>query len=128
VAVALDGNVVTSPDIQARDPGREPPDHPVAHPAQAVQLQNELKYGSVPLDLKPLFVTSVSAQVARTSWDAGLVAAAIGLLLVVVYAFFYYRGLGSYRSPAWPSRRSSRNLAVVLLSLYRTSPLAGIAG
>ena len=76
VAVALDGNVVTSPQIQSAIPGRNAQITGNFTQAQATQLQNELKYGSVPLDLKPLFVTSVSAQVGRNQLDAGLVAAA----------------------------------------------------
>ena len=68
LAVALDGNVVTSPQIQSAIPGGNAQITGTFTQAQATQLQNELKYGSVPLDLKPLFVTSVSAQVGRTSW------------------------------------------------------------
>ncbi len=94
VAIALDGNVVSAPQIIAAIPGGNAQITGNFTQAQATQLQNELKFGSVPLDLKTLFVTSVSAQVGQNQLDAGLIAAAIGLLLVVVYAFLYYRGLG----------------------------------
>ena len=94
IAITLDGNVVTAPEIQSAIPGGNTQITGNFTQAQATQLQNQLKYGAVPLDFKTLYVTSVSAQVGRDQLDAGLIAAAIGLLLVVVYSFLYYRGLG----------------------------------
>jgi preprotein translocase subunit SecD len=130
VAIALDGNVVSSPEIQGAIPGGNAQITGSFTQAQATQLQNELKFGSVPLDLKTLFVSSVSAQVGRNQLDAGLIAAAIGLLLVVVYSFLYYRGLGLVSVSSLLIAGTITYLAVVLLSLYQnfTLELAGIAG
>ena len=109
VAIALDGNVVTAPEIQGAIPGGNAQITGSFTQAQATQLQDELKYGSVPLDLKILYVTSVSAQVGKNQLDAGLVAAAIGLLLVVLYSFIYYRGLGLV-SVAQPGHRGPHHV------------------
>ena len=130
LAVALDGNVVTSPQIVAAIPGGNAQITGTFTQAQATQLQNELKYGSVPLDLKPLFVTSVSAQVGRNQLEAGLIAAAIGLGLVVVYSFLYYRGLGIVSVSSLAIAALIAYLAVVLLSKYQNFKLelSGIAG
>src|SRR5690348_11260689 len=130
VAIALDGNVVSSPQIQGAIAGGNAQITGSFTQAEATQLQNELKFGSVPLDLKTLFVSSVSAQVGRDQLDAGLIAAAIGLLLVVVYAFLYYRGLGFVSVCSLIIAGTITYLAVVLLSLYQnfTLELAGIAG
>ena len=130
LAVALDGNVVTSPQIQSAIPGGNAQITGNFTQAQATQLQNELKYGSVPLDLKPLYVTSVSAQVGRNQLEAGLIAAAIGLLLVVVYSFLYYRGLGIVSVSSLAIAALIAFLAVVLLSKYQNFKLelSGIAG
>jgi preprotein translocase subunit SecD len=130
VAVALDGNVVSAPEIQGAIPGGNAQITGNFTQAQATQLQNQLKYGSVPLDLKILFVTSVSAQVGKNQLDAGLIAAAIGLLLVVMYSFIYYRGLGLVSVASLAIAGIITYLAVVLLSLYQnfTLELAGIAG
>jgi preprotein translocase subunit SecD len=130
VAVALDGNVVSSPQIVGAIPGGNAQITGNFTQAEATQLQNELKFGSVPLDLKTLFVSSVSAQVGRDQLDAGIIAAAIGLLLVVVYAFLYYRGLGLVSVCSLIIAGTITYLAVVLLSLYQnfTLELAGIAG
>jgi len=130
VAITLDGNVVSSPQIQGAIPGGNAQITGNFTQAEATQLQNELKFGSVPLNLKTLFVTSVSAQVGRNQLDAGLIAAAIGLFLVVVYAFLYYRGLGIVSVSSLIIAGTITYLAVVLLTLYQnfTLELAGIAG
>jgi preprotein translocase subunit SecD len=130
VAVSLDGNVVSSPQIIGAIAGGNAQITGNFTQAEATQLQNELKFGSVPLDLKTLFVTSVSAQVGKNQLDAGLIAAAIGLMLVVVYSFFYYRGLGLVSVSSLLIAATITYLAVVLLSLYQnfTLELAGIAG
>ncbi len=130
VAVALDGNVVSSPEIQGAIPGGNAQITGSFTQAQATQLQNELKFGSLPLNFKTEFVTSVSPQVGRNQLDAGMVAAGIGLLLVVLYSFIYYRGLGLVSVSSLAIAALITYLAVVLLTLYQnfTLSLAGIAG
>jgi preprotein translocase subunit SecD len=130
VAIALDGNVVSAPEIQGAIAGGNAQITGSFTQQQATQLQDELKFGSLPLNFKTQFVTSVSAQVGRNQLDAGLIAAGIGLLLVVVYAFLYYRGLGIVSVSSLIIAGLLTYLAVVLLSLYQnfTLSLAGIAG
>jgi preprotein translocase subunit SecD len=130
VAIALDGNVVSSPEIQGAIVGGNAQITGSFTREQATQLQDELKFGSLPLNFKTQYVTSVSAQVGRNQLDAGLIAAGIGLLLVVAYAFFYYRGLGIVSVSSLAISALITYLAVVLLSLYQnfTLSLAGIAG
>ncbi len=130
VAIALDGNVVSSPEIDQPIPGGNAQITGSFTQEQATQLQNQLKYGSVPLDLKPLYVASVSAQVGHNQLVAGLIAAAIGLLLVVMYSFLYYRGLGIVSVSSLAIAALIAYLAIVLLSRYQgfTLELSGIAG
>src|SRR5690242_11578054 len=130
VAIALDGNVVSAPEIQGAIPGGNAQITGSFTQQQATQLQDELKFGSLPLNFKTQFVTSVSAQVGRNQLDAGLIAAGVGLLLVVVYSFLYYRGLGIVSVSSLIIAGIITYLAVVLLSLYQnfTLSLAGIAG
>jgi preprotein translocase subunit SecD len=130
LAITLDGNVITSPAITSAIPGGNAQITGNFSQASATQLQDQLKYGSVPLDLKTLYVTSVSATVGKNQLDAGLIAAGIGLLLVVAYSFLYYRGLGIVSVSSLIIAATITYLAVVLLSLYQgfTLELAGIAG
>jgi len=98
--------------------------------AQATQLADVLKYGSLPLSFKNLNTSSVSATLGSDQLSAGLFAALVGLLLVVIYSFIYYRGLGIVSVSSLAIAAMLTYLAVVLLSKYEgfTLSLAGIAG
>jgi preprotein translocase subunit SecD len=132
-AIVLDGKVVTAPDIvqpittgQAQISGGNPP----FSQTSATELANQLKYGSLPLTFRPESITSISAQLGAAQLDAGLIAAAVGLLLVVIYSFLYYRGLGMVSVSSLAVAAGLSYLAVILLSKYEglRLSLAGIAG
>jgi preprotein translocase subunit SecD len=60
----------------------------------AGQLALLLKYGALPVSIYPLTSEVVSASLGASSLHAGLLAGALGLLLVMAYTIFYYRALG----------------------------------
>ena len=97
---------------------------------QADNLANVLNYGALPLTFHTISVQSVSAQLGATQLHAGLLAGLVGLLLVVVYAFLYYRGLGIVAISSLAIAALLSYLTVVLLSDYESfaMSLAGIAG
>jgi preprotein translocase subunit SecD len=97
---------------------------------QAESLANVLKYGSLPLSFRNLNTSSVSASLGSDQLSAGLFAALVGLLLVVIYSFLYYRGLGVVSVSSLVIAAVLTYLSVVLLSKYEgfTLTLAGIAG
>jgi len=129
-AIVLDGNVVTAPQTTEAIPGGNVQITNIGGQAQATQLVNELKYGALPLSFKPVDSTTVTAQLGRNQLDAGLLAGAIGLLLVVIYSFLYYRGLGIVSVSSLAIAALIGYLGIVLLSKYQnfTLSLAGIAG
>jgi preprotein translocase subunit SecD len=98
--------------------------------SQADNLANVLNYGALPLSFNVQSVESTSAQLGSSQLQAGLLAGAFGLLLVVVYAFLYYRGLGIVSVSSLAIAALLSYLAVVLLSDYESFALslAGIAG
>jgi preprotein translocase subunit SecD len=133
-AVVLDGNVtsaevttepITAGNVQVTGGGSTG-----FTQAQATSLADTLKYGSLPLDFKPLAENTVSAQVGHASLDAGLFAGVIGLSLVTVYLFAYYRGLGAVAVSSLLLAALLAYLSVVLLSKYQdfTLSLSAIAG
>jgi preprotein translocase subunit SecD len=130
VAIVLDGNVVTAPETKGSIPGGNFTISGGFTQATAAQLQNVLKYGSLPLHLNILSVQSVSPELGRAQLDGGLIAAAIGLGLVVSYSFLYYRGLGLVSVSSLIVAGGLAILAVVLLTRYQdfTLDLSGIAG
>jgi len=97
---------------------------------QAQTLADVLKYGSLPLSFKNLYTSSVSAALGADQLSAGLFAAMVGLLLVVLYSFLYYRGLGVVSVSSLAIAALVSYLSVILLSRYEgfTLSLAGIAG
>jgi preprotein translocase subunit SecD len=129
-AIVLDGNIASDDEIQGAILGGNAQITGNFTQATATQLQNVLKYGSLPLSFKILSVESVSAQLGRAQLDGGLIAAAIGLGLVVIYSFLYYRGLGLVSVSSLIIAGGLAMLAVVLLSKYQsfTLELSGIAG
>ncbi len=129
-AIVLDGNVVSAPETQQAIPGGQVRISNIGGQQQATQLADELKYGALPLTFRLLNTTSVSPQLGRNQLDAGLIAAAIGLALVVLYSVFYYRGLALVSVFSLAISAALTFLSVVLLSKYQnfTLSLAGIAG
>ncbi len=131
IAIVLDGNTITAPQTQSAIPGgnAQITDSTFTQ-ATATDLQNQLKYGSLPLNFKILSVSSVSPALGRAQLNAGLIAAAIGLALVVLYSFFYYRGLGIVSVSSLIVAGLLATLSVILLSKYQgfTLELSGIAG
>ncbi len=98
--------------------------------AQATDLADALKYGSLPLDFQLLNENTVPAQLGHASLVAGLTAGIIGLSLVAVYLFAYYRGLGLVAVSSLLLAALLAYLSVVLLSRYQhfTMTLSAIAG
>jgi preprotein translocase subunit SecD len=133
-AVVLDGNVtsaeataepITAGNVQITGGGSTG-----FTQAQATSLADTLKYGSLPLDFQPLAENTVSAQVGHSSLVAGLFAGIIGLSLVTVYLFAYYRGLGAVAVCSLLLAALLSYLSVVLLSKHQhfTLTLSAIAG
>lgn len=94
IAVVLDNTVVSAPQIQAvlRVNSQISGSFTAS---EAKELANQLKYGALPLTFTQGEKNSISATLGTEQLKAGLLAAGIGMLLVIIYAFFYYRLLGS---------------------------------
>lgn len=97
---------------------------------QANYLANVLSYGHLPLSFTNESTQSISAQLGTAQLHAGLAAGAVGLLLVVLYSFLYYRGLGIVSVSSLAIAAVLALLSVILLSKYSgfTLNLAGVAG
>src|SRR3984885_2605743 len=133
-AVVLDGNVtsteVTAQPITAGNVQITGGGSTGFTQAQATDLADALKYGSLPLDFQLLTENTVSAQLGHSSLDGGLLAGIIGLALVAAYLLAYYRGLGLVAVSSLLLAALLAYLSVVLLSKHEhfTMTLSGIAG
>jgi preprotein translocase subunit SecD len=130
IGIVLDGNVITAPETTSAIPNGAAQITGGFTQAQATQLQNVLQYGSLPLNFKILTANTVSASLGRAQLTGGLIAAAIGLGLVVIYSFLYYRGLGLVSVLSLVIAGGLALLSVMLLTKYQNFALelSGIAG
>lgn len=104
IAVVLDGQVISAPSVQPDNKAQGVGFQPFQadqisisggfDQEQAEELTKFLNYGSLPVELEPQAVQTVSATLGKDSLRAGIVAGAIGIGLVIVLMLAYYRWLG----------------------------------
>ncbi len=95
LAIVLDSQVVSAPEIS--QPSYERDEIQISGAfteGEAKDLALVLRYGSLPVNLEPQTVQTVSATLGDDSLRAGLAAGLLGLGLVCAYMLFYYRALG----------------------------------
>jgi preprotein translocase subunit SecD len=90
--IVLDGNVVSAPSVNSVLSGNAEITGSF-NQESAQELGNILSYGSLPLTFREETVTTVTPALGSDQLEAGLIAGAIGLVLVVIYLVVYYRGL-----------------------------------
>ena len=129
VAVELDGVVQSAPTIQNVIPGDAEISGTFSQ-QQAEDLANVLKYGALPLAFKPDKAQTISPTLGKASLHAGLIAGAIGIGLVILYSFLYYRALGVVTISSLLVSGSLIYASVCLLgaAIGFTLTLAAIAG
>ncbi len=99
-AVALDNQLVTVPQIDFK----QYPDGIIGGggaditggftTTSASDLANQLRLGALPITLKRISEEQVSATLGQQALNQGLVAGAVGLLIVALFLIAYYRVLG----------------------------------
>jgi preprotein translocase subunit SecD len=93
VGITLDGRVISAPTINSAISGGTEISGSFDQES-ATELANQLKYGALPLSFTQATAQSISTELGEEQLRAGLIAGAIGIALVFVYALIYYRLLG----------------------------------
>ncbi|QJU53628.1 protein translocase subunit SecD [Herbiconiux sp. KACC 21604] len=129
-AIVLDGRVITAPttggaftDGKAQISGSFTQD-------SAQTLADQLKFGALPIGFTTQSSEAISATLGSTQLMSGLIAGAIGLLLVIIYSLIQYRLLGLVTIASLVVAAALTYLLVTLMSWridFRLS-LAGVAG
>ncbi|MDZ5444494.1 protein translocase subunit SecD [Micromonospora sp. 4G57] len=129
VAVVLDNQIVSSPEIQGVLTGDSQITGSFDNKT-ANALASQLRYGALPVTFVQQEKQNVTATLGESQLRAGLLAAGIGMLLVIIYSFFYYRLLGSviFLSLVLSALLVFGALVVLGRSIGFTLTLAGIAG
>jgi preprotein translocase subunit SecD len=93
-AVTLDSKVLTAPTTQAAILNGQASITGGFTIESARDLANQLKFGALPMSFTLETQDTISPQLGGDQLQRGLLAGAIGLLLVVIYSLFQYRALG----------------------------------
>ena len=130
VAITLDGKVISAPRINGAIPGGSTQITGSFDQASATELANQLKYGALPLSFTQATAQSISTELGAEQLRAGLIAGAIGIALVFLYALIYYRLLGLVMIASLVLSAVVVYACLVLLGrqIGFTLSLAGIAG
>ncbi|MBF6096934.1 protein translocase subunit SecD [Nocardia cyriacigeorgica] len=131
VAFVLDSQVVSAPVVQqGPQQGGSTQISGNFTASSAKELANTLKYGSLPLSFQTSEAETVSATLGLSSLRAGLIAGAIGMVVVLLYCLLYYRMLGFLAGLSLVAAGVAVYGLIVLLGRWIgfTLDLAGIAG
>lgn len=129
-AVTIDGYIITAPAIQAVITTGTAQITGGFTNTSANALANQLKYGSLPIGFQVQSQENISATLGAEQLRSGLIAGAIGMLLVLIYSLIQYRLLASITIGSLAVAAGLTYLVITLLSWrmdYRLS-LAGVAG
>ena len=129
-AITLDGYVITAPTLQAVITGGTAQITGNFDKNSSKALADQLKYGALPISFEVQSQENISATLGSEQLSSGLLAGAIGLLLVIIYSIFQYRGLAIVTVGSLMAAAVIVYLIIALLSWrqgYRLS-LAGVAG
>ncbi len=129
-AVTIDGYVITAPTTQAVITGGSAQITGSFDQASSKVLADQLKYGSLPISFAVQSQENISATLGSEQLQAGLLAGLIGVILVVIYSVFQYRGLAVITIGSLVVAGILTYILIALLTWradYRLS-LSGIAG
>jgi len=129
-AITLDGYVITAPTLQAVITGGTAQITGNFDKNTSKALADQLKYGSLPIGFEVQSQENISATLGTEQLQSGLLAGAIGLILVIIYSFFQYRGLAIVTVGSLVVAAIITYLMIALLSWrqgYHLS-LSGVAG
>ncbi len=129
-AITLDGFVITAPTTQAVITNGSAQITGNFDRDSSKVLADQLKYGSLPIGFEVQSQENISATLGQDQLTSGLLAGLIGLILVVIYSAFQYRGLAIVTIGSLLVAAVLVYLLIAFLSWrqgYRLS-MAGVAG
>ncbi|MBV7295358.1 protein translocase subunit SecD [Corynebacterium sp. TAE3-ERU12] len=137
IAIVLDSQVISAPVIRSATPvGSATAITGDFTSEEAQALANNLRYGALPLSFagkdgeRGGTATTIPASLGAASLQAGLLAALIGIVLIVCYALLLYRALGAISVVSLAASGAMVYGVLILLGRWigYSLDLAGIAG
>lgn len=131
IAILLDGEVISAPVVQGVTPVGSATSITGDFTIEEAQaLAGNLRYGALPISFEEPNVDNVPASLGLASLEAGLLAGAIGFLLVLAYSAVFYRILGllAFVSLVLSYVLTYATLVFLGYTIDYSLDLAGIAG
>lgn len=100
IVIILDGEVQSAPAVQSEIPNGEVSITGNYTQQEAKDLQTILESGSLPVSFEYSQSQVVGPTLGQDALRSGVIVALIGLLLVMIYLLFFYRGLGTITAAA----------------------------
>jgi len=129
-AIVLDGNVISAPRTLGAITDGKPQISGSFEQESATTLADQLKFGALPIGFAVQSSETITATLGLSQLQSGLLAGAIGLVLVVLYSLVQYRMLGMVTVFSLTTAFTLSYFVITYLSNtqgYRLS-LAGVAG
>ncbi len=129
-AIVLDGQVISAPRTLAAITNGKPQISGSFTQQTSKTLADQLKFGALPIGFTVQSNESITATLGTTQLLTGLLAGAIGLMLVIGYSLIQYRMLGLVTVVSLVVAFSITYLIVTILGWYEgyRLSLAGVAG
>lgn len=130
IVIILDGEVQSAPAVQSEIPSGEVSITGRYTLEEAQSLQTVLESGSLPVSFQFETAQTVGPTLGQEALMAGLIAAVVGLILVMIYLLFFYTGLGLINAGAIAVFAVLYLGILAVLSAFNlfSLSLAGIAG
>ena len=100
IVIILDNEVQSAPAVQSEIPNGQVQITGNYSLAEAQALQTVLESGSLPISFEYSQSQVVGPTLGQDALFAGVVAALLGILLVMIYLLFFYKGLGTITAGA----------------------------
>jgi preprotein translocase subunit SecD len=129
-AIVLDGRVISAPRTLAAIADGKPVISGSFTELSSKTLADQLKFGALPIGFEVQSSETVTPTLGIAQLQSGLIAGAIGLLLVIIYSLIQYRALAVVTIASLVIAFGLTYLVITYLSAangYRLS-LAGVAG
>lgn len=100
IVIILDGEVQSAPAVQSEIPNGQVQITGNYSLAEAQSLQTVLESGSLPVSFEYSQSQVVGPTLGQDALFSGVIAALLGILLVMIYLLFFYKGLGTITAGA----------------------------
>jgi|GEM_PF-857928 protein-export membrane protein SecD len=126
IAIMMDDNIISAPRVNSKIDSETCIISGEFSPETASELANQIKSGSLPFDMKVMSQETIGAELGANALPTSLLAALIGIILIMLFMAFRYRICGVLADLALVYYIG---IVALVLGIFRVNlSLSGIAG